>query len=92
MSLYATLFFRKKITRILTFTFIEIRILVYATFFHKCHASVYHKNSCKMCLVSKVTYFQSNTSSIVFKPESLDLDRKVRVALALIKIRKSEFD
>ena len=45
-----------------------------------------------MCLVSEDAYFQSNTSAIVFKAESLDPDRKVRRRLKLIAGGKSEFD
>ena len=45
-----------------------------------------------MCLVSEDAYFQSNTSAIVFKAESLDPDRKVRPRLKLIAGGKSEFD
>ena len=37
-----------------------------------------------MCLVSEDAYFQSITSSIVFKAEILDPDRKVRPGLELI--------
>ena len=44
-----------------------------------------------MCLVSEDAYFLSNTSAIVFKPEILDPDRKVRPGLDLITVEKSEF-
>ena len=44
-----------------------------------------------MCLVSEDAYFLSNTSSVVFKPEILDPDRKVRPGLDLITVEKSEF-
>ena len=45
-----------------------------------------------MCLVSEDAYFYSNTSAIVFKPETLDPGRKVRPGLELITVEKSEFD
>ena len=44
-----------------------------------------------MCLVSEDAYFFSNTSAVVFKPEILDPDRKVRPGLELITVEKSEF-
>ena len=44
-----------------------------------------------MCLVSEDAYFFSNTSAVVFKPEALDPDRKVRPGLELITVEKSEF-
>ena len=45
-----------------------------------------------MCLVSEDAYFLSNTSAIVFKAETLDPDRKVRLGLELVTVEKSEFD
>ena len=45
-----------------------------------------------MCLVSEDACFQSNTSAIVFKAESLDPDRKVRPRLELIAGENSAFD